>query len=324
MTKKDELFTVVRQWVEKAEEDFRNAEYTLTLKERCPLNTVCFHAQQCVEKYLKLTPPTKYAVELEDFNGALCPRIYFVPPTTTSYWSDDAQKTVYEASPRISIEFSTQNFSSGGFATGQKENGASLKTLNGAPWYYKKLDGETSFVIGEIYEAFVENTQLRFTILLDFLDGTKSTKQIKADYDKMMKTVSIRTDVPSNIQGAAALTKEMLALGGTWKMMKQFAAEDIAAGYDKNPKAGSPVKAHLIAFRDNKICSYIQEESPKECYSRYGLFTLDGNILKFKESGDDVSWEILNNTSSELEVIETKNGSKAIYQKTSTEVPPDR
>ncbi|MBI4430288.1 MAG: HEPN domain-containing protein [Candidatus Omnitrophica bacterium] len=39
--------------MEKAEEDFRNAEHTLTLKENCPLNTVCFHAQQCVEKYLK-------------------------------------------------------------------------------------------------------------------------------------------------------------------------------------------------------------------------------------------------------------------------------
>ena len=44
---------LVRQWIEKAEEDFRNAEYTLTLQEDCPLSTVCFHSQQCVEKYLK-------------------------------------------------------------------------------------------------------------------------------------------------------------------------------------------------------------------------------------------------------------------------------
>ena len=44
---------LVRQWIEKAEEDFRNAEYTLTLQEGCPLSTVCFHSQQCVEKYLK-------------------------------------------------------------------------------------------------------------------------------------------------------------------------------------------------------------------------------------------------------------------------------
>lgn len=44
---------LVRQWIEKAEEDFRNAEYTLTLQEGCPLSTVCFHSQQRVEKYLK-------------------------------------------------------------------------------------------------------------------------------------------------------------------------------------------------------------------------------------------------------------------------------
>ncbi len=38
------------QWMEKAEEDCRNAEYVLTLEEDCPLGTVCFHSQQCVEK----------------------------------------------------------------------------------------------------------------------------------------------------------------------------------------------------------------------------------------------------------------------------------
>lgn len=43
----------VRQWIEKAEHDLRNAEHTLTLTEDCPFDTVCFHAQQCVEKYLK-------------------------------------------------------------------------------------------------------------------------------------------------------------------------------------------------------------------------------------------------------------------------------
>jgi len=48
-----ETLRVVRQWVEKAEEDLTNAEYTLTLREKCPLGTVCFHAQQCAEKYLK-------------------------------------------------------------------------------------------------------------------------------------------------------------------------------------------------------------------------------------------------------------------------------
>lgn len=48
-----ETLRVARQWVERAEGDLTNAEYTLTLREKCPLGTVCFHAQQCAEKYLK-------------------------------------------------------------------------------------------------------------------------------------------------------------------------------------------------------------------------------------------------------------------------------
>ena len=44
---------VVRQWVEKAEHDLRNAEHTLTLQDNCPMDTVCFHGQQCAETYIK-------------------------------------------------------------------------------------------------------------------------------------------------------------------------------------------------------------------------------------------------------------------------------
>ena len=44
---------IVRQWVEKAEHDLSNAAHTLTLQDDCPFDTVCFHAQQCAEKYLK-------------------------------------------------------------------------------------------------------------------------------------------------------------------------------------------------------------------------------------------------------------------------------
>jgi HEPN domain-containing protein len=43
----------VQQWIAKAENDLINAEHTLTLGEDGPTDTVCFHAQQCVEKYLK-------------------------------------------------------------------------------------------------------------------------------------------------------------------------------------------------------------------------------------------------------------------------------
>ena len=48
-----EQIHLVRQWIEKGEEDYRNAEYVLTLRDDCPVTTVCFHRQQCVEKYLK-------------------------------------------------------------------------------------------------------------------------------------------------------------------------------------------------------------------------------------------------------------------------------
>ena len=53
MNIRPEQHKLVKQWIEKAEEDFRTADYLLTLKEDCPLNSVCFHSQQCVEKYIK-------------------------------------------------------------------------------------------------------------------------------------------------------------------------------------------------------------------------------------------------------------------------------
>ena len=49
----DEVLAVARQWVAKAENDLKNAAHTVKLKTDCPTDTVCFHAQQCVEKYLK-------------------------------------------------------------------------------------------------------------------------------------------------------------------------------------------------------------------------------------------------------------------------------
>jgi HEPN domain-containing protein len=53
MPETDEIIQVVRQWVQKAENDLKNAAFTLKLGAACPTDTVCFHAQQCVEKYLK-------------------------------------------------------------------------------------------------------------------------------------------------------------------------------------------------------------------------------------------------------------------------------
>jgi len=53
MSASPENLEVVHQWIEKAEHDLKNAEHTLTLEEDCPFDTICFHAQQCAEKYLK-------------------------------------------------------------------------------------------------------------------------------------------------------------------------------------------------------------------------------------------------------------------------------
>ncbi len=47
------LVATVQHWVEKAENDLINAANTLRLGRKCPTDTVSFHAQQCVEKYLK-------------------------------------------------------------------------------------------------------------------------------------------------------------------------------------------------------------------------------------------------------------------------------
>lgn len=53
MNKRLEIIAEIRRWIEKAENDFRNAEYVLTMQENCPFDTVCYHCQQCAEKYLK-------------------------------------------------------------------------------------------------------------------------------------------------------------------------------------------------------------------------------------------------------------------------------
>ena len=53
MFEDERVIQKVALWVEKAENDLRNAGHTLKIKQKCPTDTVCFHAQQCVEKYLK-------------------------------------------------------------------------------------------------------------------------------------------------------------------------------------------------------------------------------------------------------------------------------
>jgi HEPN domain-containing protein len=53
MPDREKLIAVCAEWLAKADNDLTNAAHTLKLGESCPTDTVCFHAQQCVEKYLK-------------------------------------------------------------------------------------------------------------------------------------------------------------------------------------------------------------------------------------------------------------------------------
>ena len=53
MNERPEVVAEVRRWVEKAEHDLAAAEHMMALAERGLTDIVCFHCQQCAEKYLK-------------------------------------------------------------------------------------------------------------------------------------------------------------------------------------------------------------------------------------------------------------------------------
>lgn len=44
---------LVKLGISKAENDIINAENSINIKPKPPLDTVCFHPQQCAEKYVK-------------------------------------------------------------------------------------------------------------------------------------------------------------------------------------------------------------------------------------------------------------------------------
>lgn len=54
MTGQPDRASVIHEWVDKAERDFRIARHALQLTDDDEVyDVVCFHAQQCIEKYLK-------------------------------------------------------------------------------------------------------------------------------------------------------------------------------------------------------------------------------------------------------------------------------
>jgi HEPN domain-containing protein len=70
----DNTEQVVAEWVARAEEDLKAAAHLLKLGRSCPAGTICFHAQQCVEKYLKA-----YLV----FQGTPFPKTHDIEQLTT-------------------------------------------------------------------------------------------------------------------------------------------------------------------------------------------------------------------------------------------------
>jgi HEPN domain-containing protein len=48
-----EVIEVLAQWVQKAEHDIEAAKRIFAVQDGCPFDTVCFHCQQVVEKYIK-------------------------------------------------------------------------------------------------------------------------------------------------------------------------------------------------------------------------------------------------------------------------------
>lgn len=56
MPGRDPLTELVRLWVTKADNDLTMGVQGLKLGKACPTDAVGFHAQQCVEKYLRAYP----------------------------------------------------------------------------------------------------------------------------------------------------------------------------------------------------------------------------------------------------------------------------
>ena len=47
------VLIVLREWLVKAENDLTAASQILKMGKAAPMDTICFHAQQCLEKYIK-------------------------------------------------------------------------------------------------------------------------------------------------------------------------------------------------------------------------------------------------------------------------------
>ncbi len=79
MPDNENALAVAHEWMAKADNDLRSAEYLLKMED-CPTDRICFHAQQCVEKCLKallVTQGTGFRKthDLEELMALLPPRL---------------------------------------------------------------------------------------------------------------------------------------------------------------------------------------------------------------------------------------------------------
>lgn len=104
MTEQPDVAELVRQWLQKADNDLKTAEHTLLITEDCPFDTVCFHAQQCAEKCVKallvmVQAPFRKTHDLEELSLLAAPWLALpvpvadlaklTPHATNSRYPDD-------------------------------------------------------------------------------------------------------------------------------------------------------------------------------------------------------------------------------------------
>lgn len=86
MPPREHILRVVREWTDKAESDLRAGDCLLSADPEDFAQVICFHAQQCVEKYLKAllvlhSMPVPKTHDIERILGLLPP--FPDPPLTT-------------------------------------------------------------------------------------------------------------------------------------------------------------------------------------------------------------------------------------------------
>ena len=83
---------VVSEWIHRAEGDLTNATHVLKLLRQCPTETVAFHAQQCVEKYLKAAL-TFYGIDFPKVHD-IEKLVRLLPADALAFFSVTEQRTL--------------------------------------------------------------------------------------------------------------------------------------------------------------------------------------------------------------------------------------